>query len=158
MTRTLAQSGRPPVPDELPPRDDVIEVDELRLRCVIGINHEERRNHQDVVISLQIGTNARPAAVTDCVNAVWNYRTATKAIIAHVESSTYLTVERLASEIARIVVGDHVAPWVRVSVHKPGALRFADSVGLVIYRRPSDFFDTSQAPKSAALDTPEGGR
>lgn len=82
------------------------------------------------------------------MDAVWNYRTATKAIIAHVESSTYLTVEKLTSEIARIVVVDHAAPWVRVRVHKPGALRFAGSVGMVIYRRPGDFFDTPQTPKS----------
>lgn len=69
------------------------------------------------------------AADTDCVEAVWNYRTATKAIIAHVEVSAYLTVEKLASEIARIVVVEHAAPWVQVRVHKPGALRFAGSVG-----------------------------
>lgn len=158
MIRTLAHSGSPSVPVEPPPSDDVIEVDELRLRCVVGINQEERRDCQDVVINLQIGTNARPAAVTDCMNAVWNYRTATKAVIAHVESSTWLTVERLASEIACIIVGDHMAPWVRVRVHKPGALRFADSVGLVIYRRPSDFLDAPETQKGATLAPKEVDR
>ncbi len=158
MTRTLAHSRDPAVHDEPPPTADVIEVDELRLRCVIGINREERRDRQDVVISLRIGTDARPAAVTDCVDAVWNYRTATKAIIAHVESSTYLTVEKLASVIARIVVVDHGAPWVRVRVHKPCALRFAGSVGLVIDRRPGDFLDSPQALQGAALTRQERGR
>ncbi len=109
MTYTLAHSRDVVVVDELPPTGDVIEVDELRLRCVIGVNREERRDRQDVVISLRIGTDARVAAVTDCVDAVWNYRTATKAIIGHGESSSYLTVEKLASEIARIVVVDHAA-------------------------------------------------
>ena len=151
MTYALAHSRDVHVHDELPATGDVLEVDELRLRCVIGVNCEERRDRQDVVISLRIGTDARPAAVTDCVDAVWNYRTATKAIIAHVESSRYLTVEKLASEIARIVVVDHAAPWVWVGVHKPGALRFAVSVGLVIYRRPGDFLDTPQTSESTAL-------
>ncbi|MGH3812387.1 MAG: dihydroneopterin aldolase [Pseudonocardiaceae bacterium] len=146
MTCTLAQSRDPVVPGELARTDDVIEVDELRLRCVIGINREERRDRQDVVISLRIGTDARPAVVIDCKDAVWNYRTATKAIIAHVESSMYLTVEKLTSEIARIVVVDHAAPWVEVRVHKPGALRFAASVGVVIHRRPGDFLGTPQTP------------
>jgi FolB domain-containing protein len=99
--------------------DDVIEVDELRLRCVIGISREERRDRQDVVISLRIGTDAHPAAVIDCLGAVWNYRTAAKAIIAHVESLTYLTVEKLASEIARIVVVDHARPGLRCGRTSP---------------------------------------
>lgn len=158
MTRTLAHSRDPIIHDWPPPAADVIEIDELRLRCVIGVNREERRDRQDVVISLRIGTDARPAAVTDRMDAVWNYRTGTKAIIAHVESSTYLTVEKLASEIARIVVVDHAAPWVRVGVHKPGALRFAGSVGLVIYRRPGDFFDTPQTSKDTALTPQQGDR
>ncbi len=98
-----------------------------------------------------IGTDARPAAVTDCVDAVWNYRTATKAIVAHVESSAYLTVEKLASEIAHIVVVDHGAPWVQVRVHKPGALRFASSVGLVIYRCLGDFSNVPQTSTGTAL-------
>jgi len=141
---------------ELASIDDVIEIDELRLRCILGVNREERRDRQDVVISLRVGTDARPAAVTDCLDLVWNYRTATKAIIAHVEASSYLTVEKLASEIARIVVVGHDAPWVQVRVHKPGALRFAGSVGLVIYRRPGDFLD---AQRCAVLTSgQEGGR
>ncbi|MGH3779347.1 MAG: dihydroneopterin aldolase [Pseudonocardiaceae bacterium] len=131
--------------------DDVIEVDGLRLRCVIGINGEERRDRQDVLMSLRIGTDARPAAAIDCKDAAWNYRTATKAIIVHVESSTYLTVEKLASEVARIVVVGHAAPWVEVRVPKPGALRFAGSVGVVIHRRAGDFPGTPQTQTVTAL-------
>lgn len=158
MTCTHAHSRDPVVHNGPSFAGDVIEVDELRLRCVIGISCEERRDRQDVVISLRIGTDARPAAVADCVDAVWNYRTATKAIITHVESSAYLTVEKFASEIARIVVVDHGAPWVRVRVHKPGALRFAGSVGLVIHRRPGDFLDTPQTLQDTALTRQEGDR
>jgi FolB domain-containing protein len=78
MTCTLAHLRDLVVPEELPSTGDVIEIDELRLRCLIGVNREERRDRQDVVISLRIGTDARPAAVIDCVDAVWNYRTVTK--------------------------------------------------------------------------------
>jgi len=155
MTCVLAYPLDPAPPDGLPPTDDVIEIDELRLRCVLGISREERRDRQEVVIGLRIGTDARPAEVIDCVDAVWNYRTATKAVIAHVECSAYLTVEKLASEIARILVVDHAAPWVQVRVHKPGALRFAGSVGVVIYRRPGDFLDTLPTPSVPALVGPE---
>ncbi len=157
MICTLAHPLTPVAPDEWAPTDDVIEIDELRLRCIIGVNREERRDRQDVVIGLRVGTDARRAAACDCLDAVWNYRTATKAVVAHVECSAYLTVETLASEIARIVVVDHYAPWVQVRVHKPGALRFAGSVGVVIYRRPGDFLDP-QTPNVTALVSRESGQ
>ena len=58
-----------------------------------------------------------------------------------VEASQYRTVEGLASRVARVLVCDRGAPWARVRVRKPGALRFADSVGLVLERTPADFAD-----------------
>jgi FolB domain-containing protein len=118
---------------------DVVEVDRLRLRCVIGVNPAERDKLQDVVICLRIGVDAGPAGDTDCLDAVWDYRAAAKAVIAWVQASACHTVERLAIDIARILVLNHGAVWARVRVHKPGALRFADSVGIVIHRVRGDF-------------------
>ena len=118
---------------------DFIEIDHLRLRCVIGFSPHERKDRQDVVISLRIGTDTRKPGQTDNPDDAFNYRTVTKAIIQHVESSEYFLVERLAAQIARICVVDYGAPYVQVRVHKPGALRFSDSVGVVIERRPDDF-------------------
>jgi FolB domain-containing protein len=118
---------------------DMIEIDNLRLRCIIGFSPHERKDKQDVVISLRIGTDMRRAGHTDNPDDAFNYRTVTKAIIALVEASEYYLVEKLAVEIARIVVAEYGAPYVEVRVHKPGALRFSDSVGVVIERRPDDF-------------------
>lgn len=130
---------------------DLVEVDRLRLRCVIGVNPGEREKRQDVVICLRIGVNARPAAGTDCLDAVWDYRAAVKSVIASVEASACHTVERLATEVARVLVVEHEAGWVRVRVHKPGALRFADSVGIVIHRVRADF------PDATSVGTPAEG-
>lgn len=118
---------------------DIIEIDALRLRCIIGFSAHELKDKQDVVISLRIGTDMRRAGETDNPDDAFNYRTVTKAIIQHVENSHYALVEKLAVEIARICVVEHGAGWVQVRVHKPGALRFADSVGVVIERTPDDF-------------------
>jgi len=119
--------------------DDVISIDRLRLRCILGVPQEERRDKQDIVLSIRVGTNARPAEINDYVGSVWNYRTFTKAVIGHVEASSYVTVERLAEQVARIGVIEHAARWIEVTVHKPGALRFADSVGITIRRDIHDY-------------------
>lgn len=118
---------------------DIIEIDKLRLRCVIGFSAHELKDRQDVVIDLRIRADMHRAGETDNPDDAFNYRTVTKAIIAHVEGSRYKLVEALASAIARICVVEHDAEWVQVRVHKPGALRFSDSVGVVIERTADDF-------------------
>ena len=64
-----------------------------------------------------------------------NYRTVTKAIIAHIEQSQPFLVERLVAELAKICFEtDRRIQAVEITVEKPGALRFARSVGITIYR------------------------
>jgi FolB domain-containing protein len=118
---------------------DLIEIDGLRLRCVIGCRAEERRDRSDVVIDLAVRADARPAGASDDLADAWDYRAAAKAVIAEVEASQCFTVEALATRVARVLVCDRGAPWARVRVRKPGAIRFADSAGLVLERTPADF-------------------
>ncbi len=118
---------------------DVIEIDNLRLRCVIGFSPHERRDRQDVVISLRLGCDMRPAALSDDPDDALNYRSLTKDVIRLVEGSSWQLLETLASAIARVCVVDHDAQWVQVRAHKPGALRFSDSVGVCIERVRRDF-------------------
>jgi len=118
---------------------DLIEIDGLRLRCVIGCRDEERRDRSDVVIDLTIGTDARLAGDSDALADAWDYRAAAKAVIADVESSACFTVEALATRVARVLVTDRQAPYVRVRVRKPGPLGVAGSAGVVIERSPQDF-------------------
>lgn len=121
------------------PHLDLIHVRGLRLRCTIGVSAEERRDLSDVVIDLEIGTDAARAAATDSIDDAWNYRTAVKAVIAHVRDSSYLTVEALAEAIARICVVEHHAPLARITVDKPGAVRFAASAGIRVERTTADY-------------------
>ena len=50
-----------------------------------------------------------------------------------------LLVERLVTEIARLILTEYPISRVRVRLEKPGALRFAKSVGIEIDRRRADF-------------------
>lgn len=120
------------------PLDKII-VRDLLLRGIIGLNDWEREKKQDILINLTLFTDTRRGGATDQASDILNYRTITKAVIAHVEDSAYYTVEALAAAIARICVVDHAADRVIVRVEKPGALRFARSVGVEIERERADF-------------------
>jgi len=114
--------------------NDRILIRDLLVRGIVGINPEERRAKQDVVINLELTVDTRAAAKSDDIAHAVNYRSVCKRIIEHVEGSAPLLVERLAGDIARIVLQEFAVERVRVRVEKPGALRFARSVGVEIER------------------------
>jgi len=119
--------------------EDRILVKDLLVRGIIGVNDWERTTKQDILVNLEIGVDARTAGRTDDMRDSLNYRTVTKAVIALLESSEYRLVEALATEIARMITIDHGASRVKVRVEKPGAVRYARSVGIEIERTPEDF-------------------
>ena len=57
-----------------------------------------------------------------------------KKVMAHAESAGKLTVEALANELAKLCLEDKNVQKVIVRVEKPGAVRFAESVGVEIER------------------------
>jgi len=118
--------------------EDRIEIKDLLLRGVIGINDWEREKPQDILINITLFADLRAASRSDDIADTVNYRTLTKQIIAHVESAGRFTVEALAADVARLCVQTPGVQRVRVRVEKPGALRFARSVGVEIERTAAD--------------------
>lgn len=117
---------------------DRIQIKDLLLRTIIGINEEERRNRQDVLINITLHADTRPGGTSDDIEDAVNYRSITKRVIQRVEESSFHLVERMAAEIAAICLADPRVEAVDVRVEKPGALRFARSVGVEIHRTRSE--------------------
>jgi FolB domain-containing protein len=118
---------------------DKIIIKDLLLRGIIGINPDERVNKQDILINMVIYTDIRQAAASDAIEDAANYKSITKRVIDHVEHSADLLVEKLVTDIARIILTEFPVQRVQVRVEKPGALRFARSVGIEIERTREDF-------------------
>jgi FolB domain-containing protein len=118
---------------------DKIIVRDLLLRGIIGINPDERVNKQDILINLVMYADTRRAGETDDIEQAVNYRTITKRLIQHVEESADLLVEKLANDMARIILTEFAVERVMVRVEKPGALRFAQSVGVEIERSREEY-------------------
>lgn len=115
---------------------DQIVIRDLLARGIVGINPDERIKPQDIVVNINLSVDTYRAAETDSIDDAVNYREITKAVLAHVEEGRPMLVERLAAEIAGICLDmDDRVEEAEVSVEKPGALRFARSVGVTIRRR-----------------------
>ena len=117
---------------------DQIHIKDLVVRGIIGINPDERVNQQDILVNVTLWADTTRAARTDDIDDAVNYKTITKRIIAHIDEGEPMLVERLVQEIADICLEDERVSQCEVTVEKPGALRFARSVGITIIRSRVD--------------------
>lgn len=119
---------------------DRIIIKDLLIRGIIGISERERSQRQDILVNLVLFGDISAAGKSDNIQDCINYRTVAKKTIAFVEHSARYTVEALASDIARFCLEEPGVKGVQVRVEKPGAVRFAQSVGVEIerFRRDGD--------------------
>lgn len=120
---------------------DTIFLSDLRIETVIGIFDWERKMRQTVSLDLEMAADIRKAAAEDSIDATLDYKAVAKRLIGFVESSDFGLVETLAEAIARIVIEEYEVPWVKVTLHKPGAIRGARDVGVIIERSGDDYRD-----------------
>jgi len=113
---------------------DKVNIKNLLARGIIGVNDWERKRPQDILINITLFTDTRRAADTDDINDCVNYSIVSKKVQAHAESAERLTVEALANDLAKICLEEKNVEKVVVRVEKPGAARFAESVGVEIER------------------------
>lgn len=119
--------------------NDKIIIKNLLVRGILGLNPEERVKKQDILVNVVIYTDVTKAAESDDISHSINYKTITKRIIDRIENGDDLLVEKLVTDLARMVIGEFGVERVLVRVEKPTALRFAESVGVEIERTRADF-------------------
>ena len=113
---------------------DKIFLHELKIDTIIGIWDWERQIRQTVVIDLEMSADIARAAATDQVEDTLNYKLVAKRIQQFVGDSSFQLVETLAERIAGIIRDEFGVAWVRVTLHKPGAIRGSKDVGVMIER------------------------
>ena len=113
---------------------DTVFINDLRIETIIGIYDWERKVRQTISLDLEMGADIRRAAETDDIEDTLNYKAVAKRLIAFVEESEFQLVETLAEKIAAIVLSEFSVPWLRLTVHKPGAVRGSRDVGVIIER------------------------
>jgi dihydroneopterin aldolase len=114
---------------------DIIFLNDLRVQTIIGIWDWERSIRQTVGIDLEMAADVRSAAASDSIDDTLDYKSVAKRIIEFVEASSFQLVETLAERVAGIITEEFGVSWVRVRISKPGAIRGAKDVGILIERR-----------------------
>ena len=114
---------------------DSIVIRDLRIEVLIGIHRREQHMPQTVSIDLDIGLPGEEVFATDRVADTIDYEQVALRIKALAAGGHFRLVETLAERIARLLIDDFGAPWVKVSAAKIAILPNAKFVGVSIERR-----------------------
>lgn len=113
---------------------DIVFLNQLKIDTVIGIYEWERRIRQTVCIDLEMSSDIAKAANSDAIDDALDYKRVAKRIITFVENSEFQLVETMAERISEIIRNEFGVAWVKIRVSKPGAIRGAKDVGVLIER------------------------
>ena len=113
---------------------DKVFIKNLQVETIIGIFDWERKVKQEVSIDMEFPFDCKKAAATDTIEDTIDYKAITKGVIKFVEDSSFQLQETLAESIASLVKNEYGVKSIKLRVSKPGALRGAKDVGLIIYR------------------------
>lgn len=113
---------------------DKVFIEGLEIPALIGIYDWERRIRQTLVFDLEMGFDNRKPAASDNIEHTLNYKAVSKRLIDFVGTSDFGLVETLAERCAAIVLEEFEVQWLRLKLSKPGAVRGARAVGVIIER------------------------
>ncbi|WP_154172603.1 bifunctional dihydroneopterin aldolase/7,8-dihydroneopterin epimerase [Vibrio metoecus] len=113
---------------------DKVFIEQLEVITTIGVYDWEQQIKQKLVLDLEMAHDNRPAGKSDDVADALDYAQVSQAVIEHIEQGRFLLVERVAEEVAELIMMRFSVPWIRIRLTKPGAVPQAQGVGVIIER------------------------
>jgi FolB domain-containing protein len=114
---------------------DKIIITDLQTTAILGVYAHERIRPQPVLINLTLFTDTRTAGRSDDLADAINYAAVCDRVLALVEGTQAFLIERLAADIAALILDEFEVTRVVVRVDKPAALAAAASAGVEIDRQ-----------------------
>jgi 7,8-dihydroneopterin aldolase/epimerase/oxygenase len=113
---------------------DKVFIEGLEIETLIGIYDWERRIRQPLLFDVEMAFDNRKPAASDAIADTLNYKDISKRLIEFVSQSDFGLVETLAERCAAIILDEFGVQHVRLKLSKPGAVRGARAVWVIIER------------------------
>ena len=114
---------------------DKVFIEALEIETVIGIYDWERKLRQPLLFDIEMGFDNRIPAASDAIANTLDYKAVSKRLIAFVSESSFQLVETLAERCAELILDEFNVTQVRIKLSKPGAVRGARAVGVIVERK-----------------------
>ena len=113
---------------------DIILIEGLEIETIIGVYERERDIKQKVVLDIEMTIPESDAASSDDLRHTVDYDAVSKLVTSYVKDTQYQLIESLAEQVASLVLGAFATDSLKLKLSKPGAVKNAKSVGLIILR------------------------
>jgi dihydroneopterin aldolase len=117
---------------------DKVFIEALEVEALIGIYDWERRIRQPLSFDIEMAFDNRKPAASDDIADTLDYKAVSKRVVEFVSQSSFGLVETLAERCAELILAEFGVRRVRLKLSKPGAVRGARAVGVIIERSRAD--------------------
>lgn len=113
---------------------DKVFINGLKVQAVIGVYEFERLHSQPLIFDIVMTSDLKPAGQSDDLNDAINYAAVSEDVLLLAKNSKPLLIERLAEEVAAMILQKYQPQDVTVKISKPEAVAAANCVGVEITR------------------------
>jgi len=113
---------------------DVVFIKQLEVISTIGVYDWEKSVQQKLYFDLEMAFDNRPAAAADEIDLALNYFSVSERVTEFARQNQFELIETMAEQVAALIMHEFNVPWIRLTLHKPGALPKAQSLGVQIER------------------------
>lgn len=115
-------------------RIDTLSIIGIPLTTLIGVFDWEQTTAQTLYCDLTFETDTATIAKTDQIEEAINYATMTESIQHFAENHHFQLIETLANKLAAHLLTHFPTHWLRLTLHKPSALKQVSDVMVSIER------------------------
>ncbi|MEM8548701.1 MAG: dihydroneopterin aldolase [Pseudomonadota bacterium] len=113
---------------------DVVRIQGLAVETVIGVWAWEREITQKLLVDIELYTDTRAAGASDALEDALNYAAVAERVTNHIQAAKAQLIERLANELATLLLDEFEPQRVVLTVRKPGAVPAASDVAVQVAR------------------------
>ncbi len=113
---------------------DKVFIEQLEVIATIGVYDWEQKIKQKLILDIEMAHDNKPAGKSDNVADALDYAQVSQLVIKYIESGHFLLLERVAEEVAELIMKQFSVLWVKIRLTKPGAVPQAAGVGVIIER------------------------
>ena len=113
---------------------DTVFITDLRIETRIGVYEWEKHVRQPVVLNIEIAMPHSRASASDELEDALDYAAVVARLQHFVSDHPHELLERLAEDVAALILGEFHAPWVRVQLAKLAPLPGVRQLGVRIER------------------------
>ena len=113
---------------------DKITIKKAVYPCTLGTTKEEQAQKQTVILDINLFFDARKAGASDSLNDTINYSEINKQLKRFIDSKPFCLIEKIAEDVAHIILSNYPTKKVEVIVKKPCGLRNAKYASVSISR------------------------